>query len=185
MTQWIVDELGADINMIDPRAGLTALHFAANDGKPQVVEMLLSFGANPKLVSRRSETKVVEPGQTALGLARLHKSIMHSQCAKLLSLAEASFGSTEGGAGGGTPSAAPSPSALAAATLITASFSAGAKTAPSTANIAFSFSAWVKEVASVNFSCKACNFGAASAATSATHNPRYLLTPLAQFARRS
>ena len=53
--QYLVEELGADVNARDEK-GFTPLHHAASRGDVPVVEFLLAHGADPYLLSRAGQT---------------------------------------------------------------------------------------------------------------------------------
>jgi ankyrin repeat protein len=68
-------EEGVDINeRCDDEDGYTAGHFAAWDGKSEILELLLNAGANPNIAG-------LSDGKTPLHLA---SSLGHSDCVKLL-----------------------------------------------------------------------------------------------------
>ena len=45
--EWLIDEVGANVNFGDTRNGLTALHFAASKDHARVAEALIQRGADP------------------------------------------------------------------------------------------------------------------------------------------
>jgi ankyrin repeat protein len=55
--QYVVDELGADVNAVD-HEGNTALHHAAARGDNEMILYLVSKGADPKRVNRAGQTTV-------------------------------------------------------------------------------------------------------------------------------
>jgi ankyrin repeat protein len=55
--KFLVEELGADVNAVD-HEGMTALHNAASRGDNEMIEYLVSKGADPKKVNRQGQTTV-------------------------------------------------------------------------------------------------------------------------------
>ena len=52
-------ELGADIKQIDLNAGRSALHFAARDSSPEIIEYLLSLGMTVNMTSKTGQTPLM------------------------------------------------------------------------------------------------------------------------------
>jgi len=86
--KYLVEELGADVNVRD-HDGYTAMHHAAARGDNEMIQYLVSQGANPTFVSRRGQTTVdmangpvqrIEPFQATIALLESLGAVNNHNC---------------------------------------------------------------------------------------------------------